>query len=198
MPHFSDCCGSDEYVCQVCGGIFCGQCVPAVWRKDITKSEHAGNVCPTCLKRHEALKDNMIYQAWCDEQTGSEPIIVKKERPRVTQAAIRDYVKTRLSKDPKWALRALVIMFERQTASEQVAEQTSVKNGVGFGGVDAELLSSFAKQYMSRKWLSDKQMGYLFKKIHKYWKQIVDASDKTQLEELVIKEKFAKETVDIS
>ena len=54
MPHFSSCCeGADEYICQCCGQIKCSRCKPPVWRPDITKSEHAGNVCPTCISNKE-------------------------------------------------------------------------------------------------------------------------------------------------
>jgi len=56
MPHFSDCCGKDEYICQKCGAILCGQCHPSSWMKNVTKNEHAGNICPSCLEKHTDWK----------------------------------------------------------------------------------------------------------------------------------------------
>lgn len=56
MCSFSSCCGRDEYVCQapnhVGNRVLCSGCKPPEWRMDITKSEHAGNVCPDCLRKH--------------------------------------------------------------------------------------------------------------------------------------------------
>lgn len=45
MPHFCSC-GADEYVCQMCGGIFCSKDYNPVWRKLPRGS--SGNMCPSC------------------------------------------------------------------------------------------------------------------------------------------------------
>jgi hypothetical protein len=39
-------CGADEYVCQMCGGIFCSKDYKPVWRKLPRGS--SGNMCPSC------------------------------------------------------------------------------------------------------------------------------------------------------
>lgn len=52
MPHFSECCRADKYVCQKCGRQLCSNCHPPKWRPDITGHESAGNVCPSCLTLH--------------------------------------------------------------------------------------------------------------------------------------------------
>jgi hypothetical protein len=41
--------------------------------------------------------------------------------------------------------RAILVLFDRQTESEQVDETTKEHNGVGFNGADAPFLSSLAK-----------------------------------------------------
>ena len=61
MPHFSNCCpGHDEYVCQhpdhLGSRICCSGCQPPFWRTDLTKNEHAGNVCPDCLTHGPAIR----------------------------------------------------------------------------------------------------------------------------------------------
>lgn len=43
-------------------------------------------------------------------------------------------------------IRGLLLIYARQTADEQASETTKLDNGKGFTGVDAEILTSFAKQ----------------------------------------------------
>lgn len=82
-------------------------------------------------------------------------------------------MKTKLSTNAQWATKGCIRIFEKQTASEQTCEATHELNGVGFTGADAEILSSFAKQ-INKGWnLSPKQMAILFKKMPKYWKQLI-------------------------
>ncbi len=56
MPHFSQCCGTDEYVCQKCGAVKCGNHEPSSWMSGITENEHAGNICPDCLEKNTDWK----------------------------------------------------------------------------------------------------------------------------------------------
>ncbi len=55
MPHFSSCCGRDEYICQKCGVIKCSNCSTPEWRPDITGHKSAGNVCKECMSRFNAM-----------------------------------------------------------------------------------------------------------------------------------------------
>ncbi len=84
------------------------------------------------------------------------------------------FIKSKLSTDKNWAIKALIRIFkENQTADEQTREVTSEDNGCGFTGTDAEFLSSLAKQFINKGFLSDKQLDHVFKKIPKYWRQIM-------------------------
>lgn len=78
-----------------------------------------------------------------------------------------------LATSPKWALRALTIVYGFQTEDEQHSGETTVSNGMGFSGMDANILSSFAQQIEKGRILSEKQMAILFKKMPRYWKQIM-------------------------
>lgn len=100
---------------------------------------------------------------------------------RVTKTQIYDFIKEKLSTDSKWQLKALLEIYKRQTQGERDSNSTFLHNDVGFSGCDAEILSSFAKQYISRRFLSQKQMEILARKMKKYWKQIYDISDKPKL-----------------
>ena len=87
------------------------------------------------------------------------------------KAALQEF-KEKLATDPRWATRGLLRIYSFQTESEQASETTSEDNGVGFTGVDADILSSFAKQVQAGRNLSQKQMDLLLKKMPKYAGQL--------------------------
>jgi len=93
-----------------------------------------------------------------------------------------EQLRQRLIGNDRWALRALLRIYQNQTADEQTSERTIDRNGIGFSGPDAEILTSFARQYQQRGWLSDKQMAILRRRIPAYARQIVQGSDTTRLE----------------
>lgn len=104
---------------------------------------------------------------------------------KITKIQIQRFIKDKLSKDPKWMQNALLKIFEKQTEDEKLIEATTDHNGVGFTGVDAEILSSFAKQLKNKGYLSNKQMQLLSKKMPKYWNQIYMISDKQKLTAII-------------
>lgn len=104
----------------------------------------------------------------------------------ITKKSVETYVKNMLRTNKAWAIKALVRIYqENQTADEQAAKVTSHDNGIGFTGVDAQFASSLAEQYLKRGSLSDKQMGFVFKIMPKYSRQVIQMSDKAKLEALV-------------
>ena len=105
----------------------------------------------------------------------------------ITKESIKIYVKNQLSYDELWATKALLKIFDFQTYEEKMYENTEIDNGIGFTGADAKILSSFAKQYKSRGFLSHKQMYILHKRIPKYWNQIINISDEEKLKIMVAK-----------
>ena len=84
----------------------------------------------------------------------------------------KEAIKARLEKDDKWLVRGLLAIYGRQTAEEQVYGQTVEDNGIGFNGVDAEILTSIALQYKERGFLTSKQMEIARKKMLKYAGQL--------------------------
>ena len=92
------------------------------------------------------------------------------------------YIKHMLATNKTWQTRALVTIFDRQTETEKAAESTMLHNNIGFTGCDGQILASFAKQWLNRKWLSAKQFSILNRRIPRYWHQIYEISDKTKLE----------------
>lgn len=102
-----------------------------------------------------------------------------------SKTQIKGFLKLKLSTDPVWALRALIKIYEFQTIEEQKRQGTLYYNGVGFTGCDGEILSSIAKQYLKYGRITTKQMDIVFKKIPKYWMQVMKISNKSHLNTLV-------------
>lgn len=84
----------------------------------------------------------------------------------------KEAIKARLEKDDKWLVRGLLAIYGRQTAEEQTHGQTVEDNGIGFNGVDAEILTSFALQFQQRGFLTTKQLEIARKKMLKYGGQL--------------------------
>jgi hypothetical protein len=89
-----------------------------------------------------------------------------------TKVWTKEEIKDLLERSNKMVTRSIVKIFEKQTEDEKSSEATNHNNGVGFNGIDAPLLSSFAKQILKGYTLSDKQMVYARKKIIKYANQL--------------------------
>jgi len=60
-------------------------------------------------------------------------------------------------------------------------------NGIGFSGVDSEILSSFAVQVNNGRNLSAKQMAIVYKRMPRYHKQIASLIPAEKLAEIEAK-----------
>jgi hypothetical protein len=93
----------------------------------------------------------------------------------IAEKTKKDYInalKTKLSTNPEWAIHGLMVVYDYQETEEKKSSDVRFNNGVGFTPVDAAFLSSLAKQYISKGFLSEKQQVYLMKKMPKYAGQI--------------------------
>ncbi len=100
---------------------------------------------------------------------------------KVTTNVVKTFVVERLSTNDAWAVKALVRLYDFQTREEQRIECAIQRNYSGFNKPDSRILSSFAKQYLRKGWLSEKQLWVLKQRIPKYWKQIIEISNWKQL-----------------
>ena len=89
-----------------------------------------------------------------------------------TKAEAKRKIQALLDVNDVAVIRGILAIYAYQTASEQNYGGTIEDNGVGFSGVDAVILSSFATYYKRFGRLSDKQMAIARKKIKKYWNQL--------------------------
>jgi hypothetical protein len=83
------------------------------------------------------------------------------------------FLRKTLAEHRESMLWSLIRIYNWQTEDEKASEQTSHLNTIGFSGVDAEILTSFAKQFLASKSLSPKQLELAHKKMPKYAAQLV-------------------------
>ena len=83
-----------------------------------------------------------------------------------------DKMKEILNKYDDQVCKAIVKLYDYQTYDEQICQDTHEQNGVGFNGVDAPILSSFAEFYKKTGFLTPKQLVIARKKIMKYAGQL--------------------------
>ena len=85
---------------------------------------------------------------------------------------IKSAIRAKITSNTDAAAKAMLKIYANQTSDEQNSESTVYHNNVGFTGNDAEILSSFSKQFQQRGFLSPKQTAILMKKIGKYAGQL--------------------------
>ena len=85
----------------------------------------------------------------------------------------KEEIKNLLLVNDRAVMRAIVVIYNLQTAVEQSCNETHDANGVGFNGVDAPFLSSLAQQVLYKGYLTSKQIACGRKKILKYANQLV-------------------------
>lgn len=69
--------------------------------------------------------------------------------------------------------RSLLKLYGYQTKDEQETKSTMSLNGIGFNSNDALILSNMAEFLTEKKFLTNKQIEFVRKRIRKYSKQLV-------------------------
>lgn len=82
-------------------------------------------------------------------------------------------IKELLKHNDKALIKAILVIYSYQTETEKAWGETKFDNGMGFNGLDANILSSFAEQYNKRHFLTDKQLFIARKKMPKYAGQLL-------------------------
>lgn len=82
-------------------------------------------------------------------------------------------VRNKVTTDDRYAVAALIKVYQGQTEGEKYRRSTEELNMIGFNGADAGLLTSFAEQYLEKGTLTHKQMVLLKSKIGKYSRQLI-------------------------
>jgi hypothetical protein len=97
-------------------------------------------------------------------------------------SAAKRFTAHMLASEAGWASRAITLLYGFQTATEQEAQSTAERNGAGFNGTDAFILSSFAEQIAKGRTLSPKQLAIAFRKLPKYSGQVIGAISPDKLD----------------
>lgn len=91
----------------------------------------------------------------------------------------KEEVKEKLATDDKWLVRGLLAIHARQTEEEKATETTKEQNGIGFNGVDANILTDLVNQYKrTNGFLSPRQIALIRKKMVKYAGQLARIANK--------------------
>lgn len=89
-----------------------------------------------------------------------------------------DEIRSKITSNRRWTERAIVVLFEYQTADEKQSLQTVHTNKVGFNGMDAAFLSDLAKRLKSGRHLTNDQLSAAQRMIGKYASQLIRIIEK--------------------
>lgn len=81
-------------------------------------------------------------------------------------------IKTLILTNDRMVYKSLLKLYECQTADEQEDGSATERNGAGFNGIDAPILTSFAEFLNRAGFLTAKQTALCRKKLVKYTKQL--------------------------
>lgn len=90
----------------------------------------------------------------------------------------KEEVKEKLATDDKWLVRGLLAIHARQTEEEKATETTKEQNGIGFNGVDANILTDLVNQYKRTNYFTVRQIALIRKKMAKYAGQLARIANK--------------------
>jgi hypothetical protein len=121
----------------------------------------------------EPVPENNGKRRYEEMKSAPEEVVLDALSTHPTKKAKVAVLRKWLGENRDAMLWSLVRVYNWQTADEQSAEHTYYHNKIGFSGVDAEILTSYAKQYLKRKSLSPKQLELAHKKMPKYAAQLV-------------------------
>lgn len=91
-----------------------------------------------------------------------------------TQDQLLNYFKTMIATNEAWAIRALEVVYENQTKSEQATGSTHITNNVGFRRAGSKRLSKIARIHKSGCQLYPNVIEELKEKMPLYANQLMD------------------------
>ena len=103
---------------------------------------------------------------------------------------VKSFLQAKLLTDKKWALHALVKIYDLQTESEQGKRSSIFANNVGFSKLDALKLSEYAEKTKKGFNLSSSELQHVFNLLPKYWGQVFVLSDIEKLKKIIEESNF--------
>lgn len=96
-----------------------------------------------------------------------------KTAEKIAFETLVNTIKGNLLSKPHWVEKAILVLFERQTTDEQVAQETGHDNKMGFNKPDARRMSFVAEFLKTGKHLTrEKALGVYGVKLQKYSTQL--------------------------
>lgn len=90
-----------------------------------------------------------------------------------TQAQWKEYLQNLVRTNKKALYRAIVVIADYQTPEEKAWGMTIDHNGVGFGAVDAEMMTALALRLKNGGELTERELAICRNKMPKYWRQLM-------------------------
>ncbi len=84
----------------------------------------------------------------------------------------KEEIRELLDRNNVAVIKGLVRIYEFQTDAERIYDDTIEDNGVGFSGIDGEILTSIANQFLKWGSITEKQFAVVKKKMVKYAGQL--------------------------
>lgn len=94
----------------------------------------------------------------------------------------RSYIWLQIQESRAWTERAVLALYERQTADEKSAGSTVHHNAAGYNAFDAPFMTSLAEQLKQGRHLSNKQLAAARKVLRKYTGQLAKIAKANQVQ----------------
>jgi hypothetical protein len=94
---------------------------------------------------------------------------------------LREEFKSKIQQSVEYRHRALMALYEAQTAIEKAGKKTNELNGIGFDRIDASELTRLAEKVKAGEWLDDAEEAALCESLPKYWGQFLRLQDLYEL-----------------
>lgn len=85
----------------------------------------------------------------------------------------KEYLQNLVRTNKKALYRSIILIADLQTPEEKVWGATIEHNNVGFGVVDAEMMTSLALRLKNGGELTEKELAICRNKMPKYWRQLM-------------------------
>lgn len=93
-----------------------------------------------------------------------------------TQREWRENLQELLRTNDRALMRAIWVIYQRQTEDEQAMGQTVDHNGRGFGKVDAMFFTSLVHRVQAGQGVASSELAIARNKMPKYWRQLMEES----------------------
>lgn len=95
----------------------------------------------------------------------------------------KEYLQNLVRTNKKALYRSIILIADLQTPEEKVWGATIERNNVGFGAVDAEMMTSLALRLKCGGELTERELAICRNKMPKYWRQLMIISKRRMEDE---------------